>query len=103
MNQPAIPFFLFDRKKHFIDLCEAMEIGKSVSRLTLVSGWDSRCIVYDSAGLSWGFFSNAPDNATRGWISSSPSSTTLYGPRVLVGTHIRVMHSLNSRMHTSMP
>jgi hypothetical protein len=55
MEQPATPFFLFDPKRHFIDLCEVMEIGGSVSRLTLVNGWDSRCIVYDSAGIAWGF------------------------------------------------
>jgi hypothetical protein len=55
MDQPAIPFFLFDRIKHFIDLHDAMEIGKSVSQLTLVGGWDSHCIVYDSAGVAWGF------------------------------------------------
>src|ERR1051325_4854024 len=60
MNEPKTPFFVFDRGKHFIYLHEAMDFGTSVSRLALVSGWDSRCIAYDSAGIAWGFrFDNA--------------------------------------------
>jgi len=35
-------------------MCEVMEIGGSVSCLTLVNGWDSRCIGYDSSGVAWG-------------------------------------------------
>src|SRR6476646_2736138 len=55
MEQPTTPFFLFDREKHFIDLYEAMGIGQRVSQLTLVSAWDSHCVVYDSLGVAWAF------------------------------------------------
>jgi hypothetical protein len=55
MSRPVTPYFLFCRKQHFIDLSESAEIGNRVSRLTLVSKWDSQCIVYDSAGTAWGF------------------------------------------------
>jgi hypothetical protein len=54
-SQPITPYFLFDRSKHFIDLCDTTEIGKRVSRLTLITEWDSHCIAYDSTGIAWGF------------------------------------------------
>ena len=32
-----------------------MQAGKKVSRVTLVSGYDSNCTIYDSEGAAWSF------------------------------------------------
>ena len=55
MDQPTTPFFLFDQKKRFIDLCERIEFDKRVSQLALVDRWDLCCLIYDSAGNVWEF------------------------------------------------
>ena len=58
MTQPAPPYFLWNRCQHYftcITPADSAEAGKKVSRLTLVTEYDSKCLIYDSEGAAWGF------------------------------------------------
>ena len=58
MTQPAPPYFLWNSRQRFftcITLADAAEAGKKVSRVTLVTEYDSKCTIYDSEGTTWGF------------------------------------------------
>jgi hypothetical protein len=55
MATPALPFFVFDRKKHFLCLYETEWSQQIAFRSTIASKWDSRCMVYDAAGVRWEF------------------------------------------------
>jgi hypothetical protein len=58
MSQPTPPYFLWNSRQHYftcITPADAAEAGKRVSRVTLVTEYDSRCIIYDSEGAAWGF------------------------------------------------
>jgi len=58
MSQPIPPYFLWDSHKRFFDCIsavEAAEVGKRVSRLALVTEYESHCMIYDSEGMVWAF------------------------------------------------
>jgi hypothetical protein len=58
MSHPTPPYFLWNSCQHHftcITLADSAEAGKKVSRLTLVREYDSKCIIYDSDGVAWGF------------------------------------------------
>ena len=58
VNQPTPPYFLWNDRQHFftcITAADAAEAGKKVSRVTLVTEYDSHCTIYDSEGMAWGF------------------------------------------------
>jgi len=58
VTQPAPPYFLWNSRQRFftcITLADAAEAGKKVSRVTLVTEYDSKCTIYDSEGTTWGF------------------------------------------------
>ena len=58
MSQPTPPYFLWNNRQHYftcITLADAAQAGKKVSRLALVSEYDSNCTIYDSEGAAWGF------------------------------------------------
>jgi hypothetical protein len=58
MSQPTPPYFLWNNRQHSftcITPADAAQAGKKVSRITLVSDYDSNCTIYDSEGTTWGF------------------------------------------------
>jgi hypothetical protein len=58
MGQPTPPYFLWNHRQHYftcITPADASQAGKKVSRVTLVSGYDLNCTIYDSEGAAWGF------------------------------------------------
>jgi hypothetical protein len=58
VTQPAPPYFLWNSRQRFftcITLADAAGAGKKVSRVTLVTEYDSKCTIYDSEGTTWGF------------------------------------------------
>jgi hypothetical protein len=58
MSQPTPPYFLWNSRQHFfacITPADAAAAGKKVSRVSLVSEYDSNCTIYDSEGAAWAF------------------------------------------------
>jgi hypothetical protein len=58
MSQPTPPYFQWNRRRRYftcITPADAAEVGKRVSRHSLVTEYDSKCTIYDSEGTAWGF------------------------------------------------
>jgi hypothetical protein len=58
MGQPTAPYFLWNSRQHHftcVTSVDAAQAGKRVSRLSLVTEYDSKCTIYDSVGMAWGF------------------------------------------------
>ncbi len=58
VSQPTPPYFLWNSRQHFftcITPADAAEAGKKVSRITLVTEYDSKSTIYDCGGTAWGF------------------------------------------------
>jgi len=57
MSQPTPPYFLWNSREHYFDCVDASSAAEAgrVSRAALVTEYDSQCMIYDSAGMAWGF------------------------------------------------
>ena len=58
MNEPTAPYFLWNSRQHYFDCVSAAssaKVGQRVSRVALVTEYDSHCTIYDSEGMAWGF------------------------------------------------
>jgi len=58
MGQPTPPYFLWNNRRHSftcVTPADALQAGKKVSRVTLVSDYDLNSTIYDSEGAAWGF------------------------------------------------
>jgi hypothetical protein len=58
MSEPAPPYFLWNSRQHYFDCitsADGPQAGKRVSRVALVTEYDSHCTIYDSKGTAWGF------------------------------------------------
>jgi hypothetical protein len=58
MSEPTPPYFLWNSRQHYFDCitsADAAQAGKRVSRVALVTEYDSHCTIYDSKGMAWGF------------------------------------------------
>ncbi len=58
MSEPTSPYFLWNGRQHYFDCitsADAAQAGKRVSRVALITEYDSHCTIYDSKGTAWGF------------------------------------------------
>jgi len=76
---PAVPYFLFDPKKHFIDLEDAAQTRRVVTLLSLLDDFDARSIVYDSEGSVWSFLYDR-SKSSMGFVGRVLANT-VYNPK----------------------
>lgn len=80
---PTAPYFVFNRKQHWIELTETAETRMAVNRLTLLSNWDQHCVVYDVDGVAWTFRFDRPASGFS--ILARLAAHIAYNPRHDVG------------------